>query len=122
MFTDSATASESFFRQLQKHPALLEGAAIQAIANNSMALDVYCKLAYRLHVPPGRTLVTWKAAMGQFGASFAQMKSFRQLFQPNLDLALAVYRDVRVETDERGLTLHPSRPLVAKLAVAGPRG
>ena len=122
LFTESATLSESFFRQLQKHPVPLEDAAIRAIANNSMALDVYCWLAYRLHVLPAPTLVTWKAAMGQFGAGFAQMKSFKQRFQPNLELALAVYRDARVETNERGLTLHPSRPPVAKLGVASLRG
>ena len=115
LFTETAKLSESFFKQLQKHPVPLEEAAIKAIANNSMALDVYCWLAYRLHVLPGPTLVTWKALMGQFGAGFGQMRSFKQRFQPNLDLALAVYRAAKTETSERGVTLYPSRPPVARI-------
>ena len=38
-----------FFRT-KRHPVPLEDAAIRAISNNSLALDVYAWLAYRLHV------------------------------------------------------------------------
>jgi hypothetical protein len=33
----------------------------------------------------------------------------------SLDLALAVYPDARVTVDVAGVTLHPSRPAIAKL-------
>ena len=34
-------------------------------------------------------------------------------FLENLRLALAAYRDARVDVEERGLILHPSRPPIA---------
>jgi hypothetical protein len=39
----------------------VEEKAIAMIANNSMAIDVYCWLAYRLHSLSSPKLVTWKA-------------------------------------------------------------
>ena len=70
LFLDTARLSETFFDQLKKHPVPLEEAAIRAISNNSQALDLYCWLAYRLHVLPGIKHVSWKALYGQFGTSY----------------------------------------------------
>jgi hypothetical protein len=92
----------------------LQDAAIRAIANNSMALDVYAWLAYRLHSLDKPRPVSWKAVKGQFGAGYGRMDHFKNNFRPILALALAVYPDARVEEDERGagLMLYPSRPPV----------
>ena len=49
LFIETARLSEGFFEQLQKHPVPIEEAAVKQIANNSMALDVYVWLSYRLH-------------------------------------------------------------------------
>jgi hypothetical protein len=82
-----------------------------------MALDLYCWLAYRLHVLPGDRAVNWSALKGQFGTGFSRMDHFRPTFKANLDLALAVYPDAQVDVTERGVTLQPSRPPVAKLSL-----
>jgi len=113
LFLETARLSESFYEQLKKNPVPLEEAAIRAINNNSMALDLYCWLAYRLHVLTGPRPITWKALMGQFGAAYKEQFHFKPRFLENLHLALAVYRDANVEVDERGLILRPSRPPVA---------
>jgi hypothetical protein len=113
LFLETAKLSESFYEQLKKHPVPLEEAAIRAINNNSMALDLYCWLAYRLHVLTAPRPITWKALMGQFGAGYKEQFHFKPRFLENLYLALAVYRDANVEIDERGLILRPSRPPVA---------
>ena len=113
LFLETVKLSESFFEQLKKHPVPIEEAAIRAISNNSMALDVYCWLSYRLHVLKSPTPVSWAALKAQFGAGFGKLAQFKYKFQPNLQLALAVYREAKVEIDERGLVLHPSRPPVA---------
>ncbi len=110
LFLETAKLSESFYEQLKKHPVPLEEAAIRAINNNSMALDLYCWLAYRLHVLTAPRPITWKALMGQFGAGYKEQFHFKPRFLENLYLALAVYRDANVEIDERGLILRPSRP------------
>ena len=90
------------FEQLTSHPVPLDEAAVRAISNNSMALDFYAWLSYRLHALKGVTPVSWTALKGQFGGGFDSMRHFRQTFAENLRLALTVYRDARVEMTERG--------------------
>jgi hypothetical protein len=109
LFLETARLSEVFFEQLRKHPVPLEEAAIRAINNNSMALDIYCWLAYRLHVLSGPRQITWKALMGQFGNGYKEQFHFKPRFLENLGLALAVYPEAKVDADERGLTLKPSK-------------
>ncbi len=118
LFLDTAKLSETFFEQLQKHPVPIEEAAIKAINNNSMALDIYCWLAYRLWALPESRPISWKALMGQFGGGYREVFHFKPRFVENLKLACAVYRDAKVDVDERGLTLHPSRPPVAPRVAA----
>jgi hypothetical protein len=69
LFVETARLSETFFLQLQKHPVPLEEPAIKAISNNSQALDVYCWLAYRLHVLPAQRTISWPALYAQFGST-----------------------------------------------------
>ena len=45
LFTETARLSEGFYDQLTRHFVPLEEAAIWAINNNSVALDVYAWLA-----------------------------------------------------------------------------
>jgi len=120
LFIEKAKLSELFFEQLKKHPVPIEENAIAMIANNSMAIDVYCWLAYRLHSLAGPKLVTWKALHAQFGRGLARLDHFRWYFTQTMDLALAVYPDARVDVDGRGLTLNPSRPPVAPKVVSIP--
>jgi hypothetical protein len=113
LFLETARLSETFYEQLRKHPVPLEEAAIRAINNNSMALDLYCWLAYRLHALTAPRPITWKALMGQFGTAYKEQFHFKPRFLENLHLALAVYRDAKVDVDERGIVLRPSRPPIA---------
>jgi Plasmid encoded RepA protein len=117
-FPQVAKLSEQFFEQLTAHPVPLDEAAVRAISNNSMALDLYAWLGYRLHALRGVIPVSWTALKGQFGGGFDSMRHFRQTFGENLRLALAVYRDARVEPTDRGINLHPSKPPVAPRLVA----
>jgi hypothetical protein len=113
-----ATLSIAFFETLKRHPVPIEESAVRAIANNSMALDVYAWLAYRLHVLVKPTPVSWRALKQQFGAGFNRIDNFRTTFSANLKLALAVYREARVEGAQDGLILHSSPPPVAPRIVA----
>jgi hypothetical protein len=114
LFTETARLSEGFYEQLRRHPVPLQDAAIRAIANNSMALDVYAWLAYRLHSLDKARPISWKAVKTQFGAGYGRMDHFKNNFRTILALALAVYPDARVEDDSngKGLILYPSRPPV----------
>jgi hypothetical protein len=118
LFLETANLSERFFNELQRHPVPLEDSAIRAISNNSMSLDLYAWLAYRLHALKGPTPVSWSALKGQFGAGFRARHHFEASFTDNLRLALAVYRDAKVDVTERGVTLMPSKPPVAPRQIA----
>ncbi len=76
LFIEKAKLSEMFYEQLRKHPVPIEEAAIRSISNNSAAIDVYCWLAYRLHVLEKATPVTWKALYGQFGTAIGRIDKF----------------------------------------------
>jgi hypothetical protein len=121
LFVETARLSETFFEQLRKHPVPLEESAIRAISNNSQALDIYCWLAYRLHVlPPGRPVsVSWRALFGQFGASYKRIDHWKERFVDSLKIATAVYPHASIEVASEGLVLRQSRPPVAPRLVSG---
>jgi Plasmid encoded RepA protein len=113
-FLERATLSEAFFEALKRHPVPLQEAAIKAVSNNSQALDAYAWLAYRLHSLAGPRAISWRALKVQFGAGVGRLDHFKARFLPNLRLALAVYPEARVDVEDDGIVLHPSRPPVAK--------
>lgn len=119
LFIETARLSETFFEHLQKHPIPIEEAAVRPIANNSMAIDIYCWLAYRLHVLTEPMTVSWHALHLQFGRGIVRVDHFRQQFRETLALATAVYPDAKLELDStRGITLLPSKPPVSPKVVS----
>lgn len=118
LFVETARLSETFFQQLQKHPVPLEEPAIKAISNNSQALDVYCWLAYRLHVLPAPRTITWPSLYAQFGSSYKKLAHFKMRFVDSLKVAIAVYPGANIDLDERGLIIKPSPPPVAARLIA----
>jgi hypothetical protein len=124
IFVEKASISQSFFDELKKHPVPVEEAAVRQIANNSLALDVYCWLAYRLHSLNAPLTVSWKALHGQFGRSVARLDHFKEHFRTVLTLATSVYPDANVEDASSGIgiVLKPSKPPVASRTSGGMRG
>lgn len=112
---DRVRLDEEFYRALCEHPVPVSETALRAIGPRSMALDVYVWLAYRLHAVKRPTDVSWLALYAQFGAGFKRLRAFRAQFMESLELALAVYQEADVSVDERGVTLRPSRPAIAKM-------
>jgi hypothetical protein len=80
-FLERTKLSESFYEQLRRHPVPIEESAIRAINRHSMALDIYCWLAYRLHVLRNPTPVSWRALHAQFGTGIRRLDHFRETFQ-----------------------------------------
>ncbi len=80
-----------------------------------MVIDVYIWLAYRLHALTGDVSISWPALHTQFGAGFSLIRKFRAHFIECLELAMAAYPEARLSVDERGVTLRPSRPAIAKI-------
>lgn len=114
LFVEKARLGETFFNQLRRHAVPLDEAAIRHIRNSSMALDVYCWLAYRLHSLDAPKSITWAALAGQFGTGIKLRKHFKPALLESLAMAQAVYRDAKIEVTETGLLLHPSAPPIRK--------
>lgn len=112
LWVDTVRLSETFFKALSDHPVPVAETALRQIAGDSPALDAYIWLAYRLHSLDRPTPITWAALHSQFGFGYARLRDFRSRFTDTLRTALAVYPDARVDVDEAGVTLHPSRPPV----------
>lgn len=103
---------EGFYKSLIEHPLPIREAAIRSLGHRSMAIDIYLWLAYRLHILEKPIKLTWHNLANQFGSGFADIKNFKKKFKEPLALALAAYPDAKVETENGGLVLYPSRPPV----------
>ena len=118
LFLNTARLSEGFYSQLRRHPVPLEESAIKQLSNNSMALDAYAWMAYRLHSLRRPTLVPWPLLMAQFGGGFRHLKHFKPRFLVSVRLATAVYPAARIDEVVGGLLLHNSPPPVARKLIA----
>lgn len=115
LWSETVTLSETFFKELKEHPVPLSEVALRQINNSSTTIDVYIWLAYRLHSLKKPSLLTWQALADQFGGTYARLRDFRKRFVPVLTLASAVYPEARIEVENEGVILFPSRPPIAKL-------
>lgn len=123
LWRETVVLDEVFYESLIRHPLPVREAAIRALSGQSMAIDLYIWLAYRLHHLQKPTKVPWPALYAQFGGGFAQRRQFKAHAREALALALAAYPEARVGEDENGLTLMPSPPPVperAPIAAAPP--
>lgn len=110
----SVELSEGFYRALNEHPVPVAEAAIRHLSDTCMPLDIYLWLAYRLHALKAPTLVSWQALHAQFGAATKELYHFKPRFRRDLNLAMQVYPDARVDLTDNGARLWPSAPAVAK--------
>jgi hypothetical protein len=81
-----------------------------------MSLDIYVWLAWRLHTLAKATPVSWPAIHAQFGTGFRELRHFRPRFIEALGAAVAAYPEARVDVGDAGITLHSSRPPVARIS------
>jgi Plasmid encoded RepA protein len=115
LWDDRVVLDETFWRALRDHPVPLQEKAIRELAHRSLALDVYIWLAWRCHELKGPVDISWPALNAQFNTTGRPLKHFKPLFADAIRAATAAYPECRLEVEERGVTLHPSRPPVPKL-------
>jgi hypothetical protein len=115
LWPSTVRLSHEFFESLSRHAIPLDNRAVGAIANSPIALDTYVWLAQRLHrVAPERPqFIGWANVYEQFGQGYARIRDFRKKFLLTLRQIRAVYPGCRIETNERGITLHHSPPPIA---------
>lgn len=114
LWQECVRLDRAFFQSLIDHPVPVSETALRQIGNKSMAIDMYIWLAFRLHCLNKPTPVSWAALFQQFGSGFALPKHFKPAGLESLKTALAAYPDARVDIEDTGVVLHPSRPPIAK--------
>jgi hypothetical protein len=117
LWEERVILDELFWKALRDHPVPLQEAAIRELRDRSMSLDIYVWLAWRLHTLEKVTPISWPAIHAQFGTGFRELRHFRPRFVDALAAAVAAYPEARVEMEEGGITLHPSRPPISRLAM-----
>lgn len=110
LWIDTVRLGDNFYKALTDHPVPIAEPALRHISNQSMAIDVYIWLAYRLHSLDKPAPVTWAALHGQFGAGYDRIRKFKERFVEPLKAALAVYPEADVEITDEALILKPSAP------------
>lgn len=107
---------DSFYNILMESPVPLDNRALDALSGSSLALDIYCWLAHRLHRIEGRPLTLhWHSLRGQFAQEYTGKnaeKDFKKKFLIALRNVLMVYPDAKVKQVTGGLLLMPSPPPV----------
>lgn len=107
---------DSFYNILMESPVPLDNRALDALSGSSLALDIYCWLAHRLHRIEGRPLTLhWHSMRGQFAQEYTGKnaeKDFKKKFLIALRNVLMVYPDAKVKQVTGGLLLMPSPPPV----------
>lgn len=110
--------SHEFHAHLREHAVPLDKRAIAMLSGNSMALDLYTLLAYRLPRLSEPAYVPWTQLMGQFGSDCQTVRNFALKIRRVLPDVLSVYDGARVEEGKHGLVLQPGPAAVRRQAVS----
>jgi hypothetical protein len=111
--------SEAFHAHLRQHAVPLDQRAIAHLSGNSLGLDLYTMLAYRLPRLQAPMLLRWSQLMEQLGAE--DPSNFSRRVKAILPDVLDGYPGARVDVSRNGLTLSPSKPAVQRTVVNGLR-
>lgn len=128
LFESTITLTDKFFKEITENYVPQDMRAINAIRarKSPLELDVLLWLTYRMYcLQRGNqsAIVTWPQLYLQFGCGFSRTRDFRAAFLEALKGVCSIYTDAKVNADEQGLFLSPSKPLVpAKYHSAGHSG
>lgn len=100
--------SHSLFNEVAEHPTRIPIEALRQLSNQSLGLDIYFWLAYRLPVMTEEALLSWDDLFRCFGTSYKHIRHFEPRFVEKLEVVLKVYSQARVVVEEGGIRLYPS--------------
>ena len=113
LFESYIVLSENFYQRVLKNMVPLDIAALRALKNSALHLDLYAWFLYRAHtLRRGKgeaQRVEWRSFMMQSGASYKHVRQFRAKVIESLAVVQPFLKHLRIEATEKGLTLHPPR-------------
>jgi hypothetical protein len=117
-WTGTIELSPAFHEHLCEHAVPLDKRAISQLSRNSLGLDLYTLLAYRLPRLKTSLHLRWVHLQAQFGADDTTKELARRI-RDTLPAVLDVYPWAKIEVLSTGLTLCPSKPAVPKTSIQG---
>lgn len=110
LFDSTLTVGEEFFNEIINYPIPIDMDALKALKRSPMALDIYCWLTYRMSYLKKNTEIPWEVLQIQFGSNYERVRDFKKYFLNQLKKVNTVYPEVKVNFNESGLILYPSKP------------
>lgn len=120
LWPSSLTFSTDFYESLKAHALPVNIRAVRALAASARTLDAYYWLSYRITRIKQRTVISWDALAGQFGADYHTLRFFRRDFANDLKAVVQVFPRLPLEINDAGLVLHPAGPDVLALPTQRP--
>jgi hypothetical protein len=111
--------SEKFHQALREHAMPLDKRGVAHLSGNSLGLDLYALLAYRLPRLNRETHIRWDSLQAQIGAEYNRTRRLAEKVREVLPDVLVAYPHARLEATSTGLTLFPSPPAVPRTMVRG---
>src|SRR5271165_7287840 len=117
--------SQRFHDHLKEHAVPLDRRGIAMLSNNSLGLDLYALLAYRLPRLSKPLRLTWQQLQGQLGSNEGEMKELARRVREVLPTVRRAYPNAKVEVESQhgrspgALILSPSSPAVPKTCMQG---
>jgi hypothetical protein len=117
----SLMLSSVLFHSILERSAPLATSAIKQLRKSPMDLDVYAWLVHRLFHLNKPSLVSWSQLSDQFGHNYGLPRKFRHFFLDSLKRVSAVYPEAKLQINDTGILLLPSRPHLASAKASANR-
>lgn len=119
LWQSTVKLSDPFFQQIVDRPVPIDMRVIKALKKSPLALDLYAWSTYRMSYLARPTNIPWGLLMLQFGAGYPDTpqgrRDFRKHFLGALRKVATAYPALRAQEGEKGLSLRPSPPHIARL-------
>ncbi len=116
-WSDTVELSPLFHEHLKEHAVPLDRRGIAHLSGNSLGLDLYALLAYRLPRLSKEVHLRWTALQGQIGTAERTTNTLGVRVREVLPDVLTAYPHANIETTPYGLLLKPSAAAVPKSQV-----
>jgi hypothetical protein len=123
IWKSSVRLNARFFDECVNSPVPIDLRVYKVLKGSPLAMDIYAWLTFRMSYLKKRGKpIPWAALMMQFGSSFGgneagppsdqALRDFRKAFIKQLKVVLVLYPEAKIDIEENGLVLFPSRPSV----------
>ena len=120
-WAETVELSEKFHNHLQEHAVPLDKRGLAQLSANSLGLDLYALLAYRLPRLEREVHLRWGTLQAQIGSAERTTNTLAARVREVMPDVLTAYPHAQVDVTSHGLALRPSKPAVPKTMINGYR-